>query len=440
MPVNLYPDFKFFLAPVKKIGKLAFVEVEGPANAPDVGGISEGDFSRPDIGATSGATVFNASGDLVELVEDMPDFSYGADGSCPKILMRPQEENLITNNKNLGAAVGVVGSGGLTPRNWVVTPRGLDAEIMAVGQEKGVYYVDYRIYGTCNQSARYEIRPEGLGANDANLGDYFNVSGYLKIVAQPTAFSGVVNFGIGQRSTAGYSGVYGSNLTLTSELQRFNSGLQTIQNPADKVESILGFGVTNGDTYDFTIRIGMLQFTEGEYIKDVIASSDDGTAISNTRAANTLVFEDLITKGALSDSEGSVCILVNNELFKNLSSNTDTLYFGRIEDNDYVRFRGSDNNLLFQIIGFGSVYSRPIPQSKAFVITWKNKNLKLYCDSGKEEDLTTVENLNISQFGKLATNVRPTTTLVELKQLGFSPFELTESEALAALIKLEETV
>lgn len=86
-------DFQTILIPSKKTGALHFYDK--PTKA-----IMEANFSRPDVGTTSGATVFNQSGDLVELNEDEPDWSFPIGGGCPRILMRRQSVNLLAGSNN----------------------------------------------------------------------------------------------------------------------------------------------------------------------------------------------------------------------------------------------------------------------------------------------------------------------------------------------------
>lgn len=90
--------FTTFLAPgAGKPGRLSFIKYEeDTAGNPALPGtLLEAEFSRPDIGATSGATVLNSAGYLVELGEDVPDNGYPLEGGYPRLLMRPQRSNLV---------------------------------------------------------------------------------------------------------------------------------------------------------------------------------------------------------------------------------------------------------------------------------------------------------------------------------------------------------
>lgn len=95
-------DFQTYLYPAVKTAKLGFYQK--PSSGLPNGQVLEADFSRPDIGATSGATVYDADGNLIELAENVPDWSFPVGGSpagCPVIKMRPQAQNLFLNSETL---------------------------------------------------------------------------------------------------------------------------------------------------------------------------------------------------------------------------------------------------------------------------------------------------------------------------------------------------
>lgn len=68
--------------------------------------IKEAIFSRPDVGANSGATVFNSDGDLVELAENDPDWDFPIGGGCPHLMLRPQVDNILQGSNNPGFSGG----------------------------------------------------------------------------------------------------------------------------------------------------------------------------------------------------------------------------------------------------------------------------------------------------------------------------------------------
>jgi|GEM_PF-5549196 len=85
-----------------KVGALAFYQKPTPGNPQ--GRILEASFSRPNVGAASGATVFDKDGVLQELSENEPDWDFPIGGGCPVIKMRPQSQNLCTSPIDISAA------------------------------------------------------------------------------------------------------------------------------------------------------------------------------------------------------------------------------------------------------------------------------------------------------------------------------------------------
>ena len=97
----------------------------------------EADFSRPNIGATSGATVFR-DGVLVELAENEPDFSD--ESGCPVLKMRPRVKNLFLNSATLST------------QGVVVTAQ--------------AYTISFKGTGTITFTGAYVGALVGTGAND----------------------------------------------------------------------------------------------------------------------------------------------------------------------------------------------------------------------------------------------------------------------------------
>ena len=78
------------LTPASKIGELLFWNDLTET-------IQSASFSRVNIDATSGTTVFNSSGNLVELAENEPAWNFPLDGGCPHLLLRESIENQVNN-------------------------------------------------------------------------------------------------------------------------------------------------------------------------------------------------------------------------------------------------------------------------------------------------------------------------------------------------------
>ncbi|BBF92632.1 phage head spike fiber domain-containing protein [Blastochloris tepida] len=187
--------------------------------------------------------------------------------------IEPAATNLVTNSSAQGAVLGVLGAGGALPTGWFTSGgTGLTKEVVGIGVEDGIPYIDVRFWGT-------------------------NADNYATVV--PSNLSGMVT-GTSYASSIFVTLVGGSTSSLTSRTlkTRYNlsSGSTDInQNltfaPGRLVDNrqsgvavtagtltgtgqlILVFNNAPGATIDLTIRVGCPQVEAG-----LVASSPIMTA------------------------------------------------------------------------------------------------------------------------------------------------------------------
>jgi hypothetical protein len=110
--------------------------------------------------------------------------------------------NWLPNNSMQGAVVGVLGSGGALPTGWAVnTANGLATEVVAIGVEGGIDYIDVKISGTPSSTA-YQIRTVGPPYIPAAPGQSWTVSGFYALTAGDTTNITSVNHAIILRNAA----------------------------------------------------------------------------------------------------------------------------------------------------------------------------------------------------------------------------------------------
>lgn len=175
-------DFQTVLIPSKKTGALHFYHKPSKA-------IMEAAFSRPDVGATSGASVLNKDGNLIELAEDEPDWNFQIEGGCPLIQMRPQRTNLIPNSvgnlsawgefKILGGSVTFNTNEGLSPDG---TSNAFGIKEVATTSNHN-WYIDNL---TVSDATQYTVSfyAKSLGGRNIRLdegGAGFNVEGIVDL-------------------------------------------------------------------------------------------------------------------------------------------------------------------------------------------------------------------------------------------------------------------
>lgn len=268
-------DFQTILVPSNKTGALQFYHK--PTKA-----ILEAAFSRPDIGATSGATVFR-DGQLIELGENDPDWD-DANG-CPRLLMRPQKTAILSNNTMQGAIVGVVGSGGSFPTGWLTNNRGLTPEIISIGSQLGVDYIDIKYSGTATATTTILLLVGGTSTASSSNGETWNFSSYIQKIDETTPPEDY-NLSFGLRFSAGY-GQSNYPFNPTGDLIRYEQTHTINQVGNISAEPIVAMSVISGNTYDFTIRVGLPQFEKEAQATAIIKTY--GTVV--TRSANQYTFD-----------------------------------------------------------------------------------------------------------------------------------------------------
>jgi hypothetical protein len=184
--------------------------------------------------------------------------------------------NSIRNNTMVGA---VAGTPGVLPTFWEGTESedGITREIVGVGAEDGIPYIDIKYSGTPATLNSLFINFELLDEIFASAGQVWSISTYAQLVSGN--FTGA-NPQLRMRSrdadlqltdlssqslTAG-----GSNLRLSR--QGFSAA---ISNPTSVyVVPFIRVFLSTGVPIDFTLRIGMPQLERGEYITPPIATTN----------------------------------------------------------------------------------------------------------------------------------------------------------------------
>jgi hypothetical protein len=230
-------------------------------------------------------TVYDASGNGrdVSISANKPSF-YTQDNKA-YLLTSKEVTNQIRNNTMQGAVVGVVGSGGALPTNWaIINVRGLAVEVVSIGSEIGVDYIDIRLNGTATSTGNAEIRLEGLSQIPASSGQTWNFSSYVKNIANvdASAFLGLVQR---TNTTIFVTRTIVDNIN-TGALSRFNVSGSISDGTVAFVVPQVGATVNNGASYDFTIRIGLPQMELGSYATPVIKTS--GSAVTRNASSATI--------------------------------------------------------------------------------------------------------------------------------------------------------
>jgi hypothetical protein len=243
----------------------------------DANGVAR-DGAPPDFTFTRAttATRVNASGLIESVASGVPRIDWLGQ-SCPALLVEPSGSNGIRNNSMVGANV----STNALPTNWLTTLNGLSRQIIAIGTESGIDYIDIKLSGTANNTVA-TIAPESSTQIVAASGQTWTNSVYIKIISQPSPPS---SYSLAFREgTSGGSFVNSgsSAITPTTTLQRLSATRTLTGATTERVQPQINFALVSGSTYDFTVRIGWPQMEQSS----VATSPIPTTTGSATRAAD----------------------------------------------------------------------------------------------------------------------------------------------------------
>jgi hypothetical protein len=199
----------------------------------------------------------------------------------------------------------VVGTPGTLPTFWIETLRGLTRQVVATGVENGVEYIDLRFHGTATSGgAGFPLRIQTEGDITASGGQVWTNSSFLKLI-DSTALPVSIELAMGQRATpSGFVEVRSGPLPVDGSLIRYVR-TETVSaiaagNPVDRIFPAVIAILTNGESYDFTIRIGLPQMEQGSSASSVIKTTD--TAV--TRNADVLTVTG--ASGVIGQESGAV--------------------------------------------------------------------------------------------------------------------------------------
>jgi hypothetical protein len=154
----------------------------------------------------------------------------------------------------------VAGSPGQFPSTWSSTNGGLTRTVVAIGVENGLQYIDVRFNGTTT-GANVDIGLESTSSISATSGQNWTQSVYFKTIAsQPNSFQ-LHQFEY--NNVGGFVTQANQSFTPNSTLQRFTWSRAIAGATTAFVYPFVRLNVTNGATYDFTIRIAAPQMELG---------------------------------------------------------------------------------------------------------------------------------------------------------------------------------
>jgi hypothetical protein len=282
------------------------------------------------------STRINKDGLIETVLDNVPRLDYplgGAVNGCPALLVEPAATNGIRNNSMVGAS-----APNNLPTNWSSSGSGLTRQSVATGTLNGIPYVDIRVSGTATNTF-YDIFWDANNVIAALITQDWVASCYLQIVAQPNP---PVNYTLAMRefnSSGGFLGVFqGTALSIsTTSFNRFSFTRALNQAGVAFVHPSLFATLVNGQTYDFTIRIGYPQMERGTVATSVIPT----TTAAVTRSGEVIRKTNITS--LIGQSEGTVYFELEvtaearDKLFFSLDSASNSLIQGWVDSSRQVK-------------------------------------------------------------------------------------------------------
>jgi hypothetical protein len=220
-------------------------------------------------------------------INSAPRFDHNPQtGESLGLLVEEARTNSIRNNTMVGAVAGTPGS---TPTNWAAstTNAELTSQIIGVGSESGISYIDIKISGTVTASRSFDLNFEQVGSIAALSGQVWTQSVYLRqvggsqsniaaIYLQANTYTAAIAY----LTTPWLTAVtVGSGSLIT---QRFTAGNALTGATTAYIAPFLKISTATTGAVDFTIRVGLPQLEQGAFATSPILTS----TATVTRAAD----------------------------------------------------------------------------------------------------------------------------------------------------------
>jgi hypothetical protein len=222
-----------------------------------------------DITWTRGAVgqVFGSTLALEQKAVNIPRFEYDLDtGLSRGLLVEVTKTNSLRNNTWAGA---VAGTPGTSPnlQSWDTSENSLTRQIVGVGQEDGIDYIDVRLSGTPSASSSFIIVLQDSSNAAAAAGQTWSGSTFLRLVAGSLTNLSLNHF-MSARDNVGVfvDGVSAPRVPTSAALktQRYSLTDTLVGGTIVGIDMDLRLGYTNALAIDVTLRIGLPQLEQAD--------------------------------------------------------------------------------------------------------------------------------------------------------------------------------
>lgn len=257
-----------------------------------------GDGSRVwDFTRASDGTRFNSAGSWETIATNGLRYDFDpTTGALRGVLIEPARTNNIRNGAMAGAVVGIIGSGGVSPTNFLFNCNGnigtLTTEISAVGTQDGIDYCDFRVAGTPSGSGFVQIIADTSTAIVAASGQVWAGSMFLYLSGGSSSnISGPVLV-INEYTSGGAFVVNGSS-GIALSATRLSASRRAIVRTLSGGGTVARAGLVFAASYvagpvDITFRLGLPQMEQIASGAPVATTPIRTTGSAATRAVDAL--------------------------------------------------------------------------------------------------------------------------------------------------------
>jgi len=241
------------------------------------GGLSSA-ASLVTVSRASSGYVNDASGNWTNVGANLPRLSNLG------LLVEESRANSIRNNSMQGAV-----PGGSLPTNWVVAPAAnLATNVVAVGTQNGIDYMDVQIVGTTDATGFYELQFEGNQIIAASNGQGWAISAFAALIAGSTANVTGMAFGYNENNAGGTALISHSagNIagTINSTLTRGSAILTNSNASCAFLTPFFSLNFGTSVAINLTVRIGWPQLELGASVTTPVRT----TSAAVTRQADVV--------------------------------------------------------------------------------------------------------------------------------------------------------
>jgi len=363
------------------------------------------------LGAFTRATTktrLNAAGILQSVPVNEEAFDFSLAGAALGLSMEGARTNVILNNTMVGGVAGTPGT--LPTGGWSTSDGGL-TRALSFGVEDGINYIDVKYAGIASGTEAFILLSTAYSAAIASGSAYTGsvFAGFTDLITPPNSADHRLYWVAGDANVSGTAipvSVIPAGALKTKRILQ----TRTPTLAATGVQTRVRFALTIGNSYDFTIRIGLPQLEAGTFASSPILTG--GTTA--TRAQDFLTFGPTggLPFAGYDQTRGAI---IWEGVVENISALTMALFSisnDSITDTIHATVLAT-GNVRFQVIVDGVTQAQistlaPIVPNTLFRVLclWDTNRFEIWLNGerGSVDTAGSIPALSVLKIGRSATN------------------------------------